>query len=137
MQTGKRKKLKDLVPENSSGTGKPGTVPDGLPRWNWGAFLLGWIWAIGNNKFDIAVYGLVIFCLSFLLGPLGWLANFCLSIVFGVKGNEWAWQNKEWQSVEHFKKAQKTWAKWGILALTAYVILMIYAGAIGFGLWRI
>jgi len=27
----------------------PAEVPDEIDRWNWGAFLLNWIWGIGNN----------------------------------------------------------------------------------------
>ncbi len=25
------------------------TIPDGIKGWSWGAFLLSWIWAIGNR----------------------------------------------------------------------------------------
>jgi len=36
-------------------------------------------------------------------------------IVLGIKGNEWAWRNKKWESIEHFKSVQKKWSVWGIL----------------------
>ena len=98
-----KNKISSWEPENSSGQGKSGIVPGELRDWNWGAFLFGWIWAFGNNRFDIAVYGLAVYTLSFLLGPLGWLAQLAISIILGMKGNEWAWQNKKWRSIEHFK----------------------------------
>jgi len=27
----------------------PEQVPAEIDRWNWGAFLLNWVWGIGNN----------------------------------------------------------------------------------------
>jgi hypothetical protein len=30
---------------------EPNAVPAEIDRWNWGAFLLNWIWGIGNNTF--------------------------------------------------------------------------------------
>lgn len=36
---------------NTSGQGKNATVPAEIDRWNWGAFLLNWIWGIGNHTF--------------------------------------------------------------------------------------
>lgn len=53
-----------------------------------------------------------------------------VAIVLGFKGREWAWQNKEWNSVEHFLSAQKMWAFWGVILLVVTAILGILAGAI-------
>jgi hypothetical protein len=36
-----------------------------------------------------------------------------MPFVLLVRGNEWAWKNKEWQSVEQFKIVQRQWARWG------------------------
>src|SRR3989304_8812745 len=121
-----KNKISRWEPENSSGQGKAGRVPGELRDWNWGAFLFGWIWAIGNNRFDMAVYGLAVYTLSFLLGPLGWLAQLAISIILGMKGNEWAWQNKKWRSIEHFKKTQKTGLKWGRVASILDVLLLVW-----------
>ncbi|MGH6676795.1 MAG: hypothetical protein ACRECE_11325, partial [Xanthobacteraceae bacterium] len=38
----------------------PKAIPPEIDRWNWGAFLLNWIWGIGNNTF-IALLTLVPF----------------------------------------------------------------------------
>ena len=37
--------------ENTSGQGPLAQVPAEIDRWNWGAFLLNWIWGIGNDSF--------------------------------------------------------------------------------------
>ena len=122
---------------NSSGQGKSAIVPAEIRGWNWGASLLGWIWAIGNNRIDMAVYGLAVYICSFLLGPVGWLAQLIISIILGMKGNEWAWQGKKWPGIERFKKTQRTWLRWGIAVSILNVILMLWVGIAGFGIWHI
>lgn len=101
-----------MTARNTSGQGVASTLPDELRGWNWGAFFLNWIWGIGNNVW--------IALLTFVLGII-W------SIVLGAKGNEWAWQHKKWDSIEHFKKTQRAWKKWGLgLFIAGTVIGIIY-----------
>ncbi|MCX6010420.1 MAG: hypothetical protein NTW48_10445, partial [Chloroflexi bacterium] len=95
--------------DNTSGQGKGAVIPPEIRGWNWGAFLLNWMWGIGN-KVGIAL-------LTFILGPI-------MAIILGVKGNEWAWRNKKWKSVEKFKKTQRGWAGAGI-GLTCVSILLV------------
>jgi len=96
---------------NTSGQGKGAVIPSGVRGWNWGAFLLNWIWGMGN--------GVWIALLTFILGPI-------MSIILGIKGNEWAWRNKKWDSVEKFRKTQRAWSGAGI-GLTCLSILMVVA----------
>ncbi len=104
--------------QNNSGQGKLAALPPQLYGWNWGAFFLTWIWGIGNNT-QIAF--------------LTWipLVNFVMIFMLGAKGNEWAWQNKRWKSIEHFKKVQKLWVTWGfalfILGMLFLFIVIIAA----------
>jgi len=87
--------------ENTSGQGRLTEVPDEIKKWNWGAFFLNWIWGLGNQTY--------IALLCFI--PI---VNIVMPFVLGVKGSEWAWQNKRWENIEHFKSVQKKWAYWGI-----------------------
>jgi hypothetical protein len=51
----------------------PADIPEEIDRWNWGAFLLNWIWGLGNNTF-IALLTLVPFVglvMPFVLGAKG------------------------------------------------------------------
>jgi hypothetical protein len=75
-------------------------TPPEVNRWNWGAFLLSWIWGIGNNTF-VALLALVPFL------------NLVMPFVLGAKGSAWAWRNKRWESVEAFSKVQRKWAIYG------------------------
>jgi hypothetical protein len=104
----------DMEGENTSGMGKGHPVPDGVKGWSWGAFLLNWIWAIGNRTW----IGLLCF-----IPYVGLIFAF----VLGFKGREWAWQNKHWNSVEHFQRVQRTWSMWGAILILGSMALGILA----------
>ena len=89
----------------------PKVIPPEIDRWNWGAFLLNWIWGVGNNTF-IALLTLIPFF------------GLVMPFVLGAKGSRWAWRNGRWDSVEHFKRVQRLWAIWGaVIWLGALVLL--------------
>jgi hypothetical protein len=74
--------------DNTSGQGERAQVPAEIDRWNWGAFLLNWIWGLGNETY-IAL----------------------LTFVLGAKGTAWAGRNTRWRDVAHFfRRAQRLWA---------------------------
>jgi len=104
--------------ENTSGTGNAAAVPAEIDRWNWGAFLLTWIWGIGNSTY-IALLALIPF------------VNFVMIFVLGAKGSAWAWQNKRWESVEHFKSTQRKWAIAGLIVFVACILLQIFFILVG------
>ncbi|MBI3231352.1 MAG: hypothetical protein HYZ45_14665, partial [Burkholderiales bacterium] len=47
-------------------------------------------------------------------------------IYLGINGRELAWQNKRWESVEHFQQVQKKWSAWA-LGLTLVSALLLLA----------
>jgi hypothetical protein len=98
--------------ENTSGQGETADVPQEIIRWNWGAFVLNWIWGIRNKTY------IAFLCIIPIFG-------FVMMIVMGMKGNEWAWQNRHWESVEQFQLEQKIWSKWGIRIGFLLIILAI------------
>ena len=49
--------------------------------------------------------------------------NFALFFILGAKGNEWAWRNKKWDSVEHYQTVQRKWAIAGLIILVGGVLL--------------
>jgi len=84
---------------NDSGTGATAVLPDELKGFNWGACLMSWIWSIAHNTW---------------IGLLTFVFGIIMMVVLGFKGNEWAWQNRKWDSVEQFRETQRVWTKWGI-----------------------
>jgi hypothetical protein len=103
-------KVEQPTPANDSGMGKASVLPKELKGFNWGAFLLSGIWAIAHKTW----IGLLAF-IPFV--------GFLIAFVLGVNGNEWAWQNRKWKSIEEFKKVQKVWMYWGIAIVGLVVIL--------------
>lgn len=101
-----------VTSENTSGMGDKSGVPEEIKGWSWGGFLWTWIWAIGNKTW----IGLLA-----LIGPV----NFIIAIILGVKGREWAWKNKKWESIEDFKKTQRSWVKWWLIIILPLTVLSI------------
>ena len=98
--------------ENNSGQGKGTAVPVEIQGWNWGAFLLNWIWGLGNGTY-IALLALI---------PM---VNVVMAFVLGAKGTEWAWQNKRWDSIESFRRIQRKWLYAGLIVFGICMIIMI------------
>lgn len=96
---------------NTSGQGAQADVPLEIKRWNWGAFSLSLIWGLANRTY---------IALLVLIPYVGLVMPF----VLGALGNEWAWKNKQWKSVEHFKEVQRAWSTIGL------IILAIASGAL-------
>ncbi|HAZ46301.1 MAG TPA: serine/threonine protein kinase, partial [Cyanobacteria bacterium UBA11371] len=95
-------------------------IPDEIKGWNWGAFLMPWLWPFTNKVW----IGLL--C---LMPYVGWIMGF----VLGAKGNEWAWKSRKWRSIDQFKAHQRGWAiaglfigiptAWLYIAILTFMIL--------------
>jgi hypothetical protein len=92
-------------------------IPDGVKGWSWGAFLLNWIWAIGNRTW-IGLLALVPYI------------GFIFAIWLGFKGREMAWKNGKWESVEHFNRVQKSWSRWGVGIVVGFFVLGILSAIV-------
>ncbi|MDH4068752.1 MAG: zinc-ribbon domain-containing protein [Dehalococcoidia bacterium] len=103
-----------VTPDNTSGQGESAIVPEQVKGWNWGAFSLTWIWGIFSQ-----VWIAFLVFIPFPLFGLAW------AIVLGVKGNEWAWRNKKWHSIEHFKSTQRPWNIAGIVLFAISMVALI------------
>ncbi|MHC5779034.1 serine/threonine protein kinase [Nostoc sp.] len=109
--------LREII--NNSGCGINNhneTVPEEILGWNWGAFLMPWLWMWPNQVW----YGM--FC---FIPNVWWL----MAIALGAKGNEWAWKSRRWRSIEQFKAHQRGWAIAGIL-IGAPISIMLWVRAI-------
>ncbi len=102
------------IQSNPSGNGSPSisAVPDGVKGWCWGAFTLGFVWAIAHKVW----LGLL------TLVPI---VNIVMIFVLGFKGREWAWKAKQWDSVEQFNRVQKRWSQVGVTLLVGGLLLAI------------
>lgn len=103
---------------NNSGMGAASVLPEELKGLNGGAFLLSLFWSIAHSTW----IGLL--C---LVPYLGWIM--CFILLF--KGNEFAWQNRKWESIEQFKKVQQIWLYWGIGVIVVSLVLGFGFGILG------
>jgi serine/threonine protein kinase len=104
---------------NNSGCGinnTSETVPEEILGWNWGAFLMPWIW-LWTNQVWVGMFSFI--------PHVGWV----VAIALGAKGNELAWKSRRWRSVEHFKEHQRGWAIAGVL-IGAPLSLLLWWSAI-------
>lgn len=96
--------------DNLSGHGDFFEAPEDIKKWNWGAFGATWLWGLFNETF---------------IGLLGLIPgiNLIVSFYLGSKGNELAWKNKRWESIEEFNKVQKVWARFGWIIFVLSIVL--------------
>ena len=107
--------------------------PLNLSKWSWGAFVLSWLWGFFNGCW----WMFLVKTGTFLLGMLLWWVPFAaifisildlgLSILFGIKGTEWAWNNRSWSSISNFKQTQDTWNKVGLTLFLFGIVIMVIA----------
>ena len=86
-----------------------------LAKWNWGAFLLTFVWGMGHGV---------------MRAWLVWVPNYGIYewVMLGLKGNRWAWEKRRWDSVEQFRQTQRKWAVAGIIVSVLFFILLIAYG---------
>jgi hypothetical protein len=108
----------NTAPTDVSNSTENSELPEELKGWNWGGFFFTWLWSI-NHKTWIGLISLI--------SPI----NLIMMFVLGAKGNEWAWKNRKFESVEQFKAVQKAWTMWGIIFLAISLLLgVVFGGAI-------
>ena len=133
-------------------------LPSEVRKLNWGAFLWPFIWGLFNVKFtrvlaiiavNLIIFAPVIFMafsgmngdpsntplvmLSVVLLISSPIVNLIIMIIFLVKGNRWSWQDKNWESVEHFVAVQKKWTMgmfiFSLISMILSAVIPIIIGA--------
>lgn len=102
--------------ENNSGQGKSTRVPDEIKKgWNWGGFFLTFIWGFYHRTY------ITFFCIIPFVTPI-------MAFIIGAKGNEWAWRNRAWPTVEQYWKSRRrwAWAGFGIFILMVILVLLSF-----------
>jgi len=95
---------------NDSGRGDESRLPSELFGFNWGALLLNFVWGLSMK-------------ISWTWLHLVPIVGFVMPFVFWIRGNEWAWKYRRWDSIEHFKKVQEKWLIAGIIFTVLSFIL--------------
>ncbi len=110
---------------------------DKLPKFNWGACIFTWFWAIFNinpawgiiSLIAITVLSLV---LSLLITPIGsFLVSIGAMVFFGLKGNELSWKYRKYESIRLLVEIQKKWTIAGIIYICVSLLFFIAFVTIG------
>ena len=83
-------------------------MPNELQDFNWGAFLLTFIWGF-KYKAWITFCAIPLILIQLPLG-LNWLLLIIFQFYCGYYGNKWAYKHKWWQKPSDFNKEQTKWA---------------------------
>ncbi len=106
-------------------------LPEELQKFNWGAFLLVWIWGLGNKAY-FTLYSLTLIIIAMI--PVVNLLTFPLGLGFaiycGMKGNEWAWAADTKKDIAHFNKIQKNWMIAGIVVAVVSILFSALMGLV-------
>lgn len=95
-------------------------IPKELNEFNWGAFLLTFIWGIPHKAW-ITLLAIPLIWIQLPLG-LNWILFTILQFYAGFKGNMWAYQQDWWMSPKDFRMKQTSWA---IVAITINICIPI------------
>lgn len=104
--------------------------------WNWGAFLLGWIWGVGHNCWwplfvtigiNLVSYLLVIAApvIGVIVYSLSCTLQLGMAIYLGAKGNSIGWQNGCFENVDHFRKKERNWTIAALVIWGLYIIVLL------------
>jgi succinate dehydrogenase hydrophobic anchor subunit len=112
-----------------------------LPRWNWGAFFLTWIWGLGNRSFvGLSLFLVVIGVASvkaMIINYASWLNRdwvmqgltylifaymIAMHLLHGWYGYRWAWNDESEQSFVRFQRKQRIW---GISGAIIWLLLLL------------
>lgn len=109
-----------LIPEVQPGnhslpSGNDVTEMDRLGGWNWGAFLMGWIWLVAMKP----LYGVI----GLVAGMFG--LGLFVNIYLGIKGNQLAWAHRPFKDREEFNQVMRAWTVWGVIILVGSIVLAI------------
>lgn len=98
-----------------------------LAKWNWGAFLSGWLWAVCHNLWwAFAVLG------ALFVPYLGIVAAIGLSTWLGIDGSNIAWRSGKYgNDWDKFHIAQRRWVGIGIVISVINLAIIIAANYYG------
>ena len=118
----KKEKKTVFITKHDNNSGEGEEAPESIAyKFNWGAFLFNWIWAVKYKKWWL----LSILVMLFI--PYGYIPAGVLCLWAGMKGNQWAWEEVQYESEEDFHQAQKKWVKawFGIVSVLVVVGLIV------------
>jgi hypothetical protein len=118
------------APPPATAIGLPsGNDPAGLETaralgWNWGGFLLPYLWLVGHGR---ASFGILLVLSSFLplVSAFHLLLYPAFAIYLGLNGYETAWRHAPYHSVEQLRDREREWMFWGFIAVIVFLVSVL------------
>jgi hypothetical protein len=136
-----QKKLDDLMQESEHQVNEAGKQlipnPDDderMKKFNWGAFLGGWIWCLCYKQYIVFLVYLIpvilieYFAPKILAGQIfEIILGLAISIYLGINGNKMAWAayKDKYQTIENLLKQQRVWFKTFLIIYIVVTVLII------------
>lgn len=98
-------------------------------RWNWGAFLAGWIWALWYGVWWGWAMPIIIFILGFynLYMPIiGFGIDLIIRVLLAMRGNKILLETKRYSSLDELRKSQKKWIVFGLVIIVFYFLIFFF-----------
>lgn len=100
---------------NTSGMGGGQPMPPESQNYNWAGCLPCGIFAFMNGAM---MWGLITVVASFFVGSLA-------SLILVIKGNEFAWQHRRFDSIQQFRETMDAWNYWGRIYFFVSLVLSV------------
>ena len=96
-------------------------------KWNWGPWLLSWVWCFGMKMpaWGAAYLGLIVISLVPFVGFIASPITLALTVYLCLSGHKLAWQNRHFAGgLPEYIAVQRAWLKWGIGVFVIGVLLV-------------
>jgi len=107
--------------------------------WNWGGFLIPYLWLLGHGR-ATAGFLLLISTAVPLLNIVHVILYPAAAIYLGLQGYAISWRHRAYHSVEQLVDGEREWAWWGALVVLAVVggafLSMVYMRGVVNEVWR-
>lgn len=93
--------------------------------WNWGGFLIPYLWLIGHGRLTLGFLLLLSACVPFF--GLAHLVFYpAAALYLGLNGYELAWREQPYHSIGQLQERERAWMLWGAaLFIMVFVILLL------------
>ena len=89
--------------------------------WNWGGFLLPYLWLVGHGRVTLGL----LLLLSWSIPLVGWLnlvAYPLTGFYLGLNGFTVAWRHQPYHDLEQLREREREWAIWGFIGIVLLVV---------------
>ncbi len=97
--------------------------------WNWGAFVLPYLWFLGHGRVAAGMLLLISSGVP-VLNLLHIVVYPILAFYLGLNGYEQAWRHQPYHSVDQLRSREREWAIWGFVAVALVLVSLVFAALV-------